>query len=82
MRTTISLAFRCAGAGNAKKLEAALTPDNRGVPKDQKFSMKREGAGLVISISSERAPSAFTTANSLLVDANLFQEVLLASSHE
>lgn len=80
MKTTIRLAFHCAGASAAKKLEAVLAPDNRGVPKNQKLSTRRIGNVLSFSVSSERTPSAFTTANSLLLDASLFQEVILASA--
>lgn len=53
-------------------LERVLRPDNRVVPRDQTIETSLEDNTLVITIRSERAGSALTSARSILEDAKLF----------
>jgi hypothetical protein len=75
MKFTIKVAFACATEREALSLERTLIPDNRSLPKDQRFESERSGSSLRFTIESPRPVSAVSSALSLLVDARLFQEV-------
>jgi hypothetical protein len=77
MRTKLLLSFKC--NRSAKALTDVLAPDNRSVPGDQTFIMKRSGSTVTFRIESDRVGSAFTSLDSVLTDASLFQEVSLLS---
>ena len=77
MRTGLRLMFKC--DTSAAKLTEVLSPDNRNVPGDQTFKMRRYGNTVSFEIVSERPGSAFTSLDSVLTDAALFQEVWLLS---
>lgn len=76
MRASLTLTIQCDSAETVSKLESVLRPDNK-VPRGQKFRMERRERSLVVSVESEMVKSAFTSVNSVLVDASLFQEILL-----
>jgi len=63
----------------ARQLEDVLAPDNTGVPKDQRFTMRRTGDSLVFLMETGTLPPLVATALSILSDASLFQEVWLLS---
>jgi hypothetical protein len=75
MKLTLDLVLTCASAKEARSLEAALSPDNKSVPKDQTFSAELEGRNLRFLISSPRASSCISSALGILGDAKLFQEI-------
>jgi len=77
LNTKLRLALKC--NDSAAALAQVLNPDNRSVPSDQVFSMKRERENVLFSIQSSRPASAFTSLDSVLSDAALFQEVWLLS---
>jgi hypothetical protein len=79
MRIRLHLTLGCAGFEAAGKLAAVLGPDNRGVPEDQRFAMNVHGNRVSFEIESGRLVSAFTSLDSVLCDAALFQEVWLLS---
>lgn len=79
MRATIRLRILCADAATAGKLEAVLKPDNRNVPRGQVFSMSRRSSVVLFEISSSQFQSALTSAQSILSDVSLFQEIWLLS---
>jgi hypothetical protein len=80
MTLTVEITFECLGEREATSLEAALSPDNKSIPKDQRFSSERSGSVLRFKISSPRPASCISSALSLLSDARLFQEVWSAAS--
>jgi len=69
----------CSGGEVAAKLEKVLGPDNRRVPHDQRFLMRRSGKTLLFEMKSPRPLSALASVESLLNDINLFKEVWLLS---
>jgi hypothetical protein len=75
MNLTLELVFTCASEAEARSLEAALSPDNKSVPKDQTFSSELEGRSLRFRVSSPRASSCISSTVGILADARLFQEV-------
>jgi hypothetical protein len=79
LKTGGRLTVRCEGAAVARQLEDVLAPDNTGVPRDQRFTMRRAGDSLVFLMESEALPPLVSTALSILSDASLFQEVWLLS---
>lgn len=79
MRATILLRISCADAATAGKLETVLKPDNRKVPKGQSFSMLRKSGAVLFEIRSSQFQSALSSAQSVLSDASLFQEIWLLS---
>lgn len=79
MKASGRLTVRCADSGVARRLEEVLTPDNVGVPKDQRFSMSRRGESLIFGMESETLLPLLSTVSSILEDASLFQEVWLLS---
>ena len=81
-RIALHLRLDCADPSVAGKLGVVLGPDNRSVPSDQRFMMRQEAAALSFSIESDRAASAFTSLDSVLSDAALFQEVWLLSRRD
>jgi hypothetical protein len=80
MRLTLELVFVCGSREHALSLEAALSPDNKSVPKDQSFSSEVSGKELRFLISSPRPSSCISSALGLLSDADLFQEVWLLTA--
>lgn len=76
-KIALHLKFGCADPAVAGKLGAVLGPDNRSVPGDQRFVMRQGRAELSFIIESERIASAFSSLDSVLSDATLFQEVWL-----
>ena len=75
MTLTVEITFECIGEREAASLEAALSPDNKSIPKDQRFSSERSGSVLTFRMSSPRAAGCISSALSLLSDAKLFQDV-------
>jgi hypothetical protein len=73
------LTVKCESAAVARRLEDVLAPDNTGVPRNQRFAMRRTGESLVFLIESETLPPLVSTVLSILSDATLFQEVWLLS---
>lgn len=79
MRAKGRLTVKCEDAAVARRLEEVLAPDNTGVPRDQRFTMRRTGDSLVFLMESEDLPQLASTVLSILSDASLFQEVWLLS---
>ncbi|HME19253.1 MAG TPA: hypothetical protein VKF15_05945 [Nitrososphaerales archaeon] len=79
MKTRGRLTVKCRDAAVARQLEDVLAPDNTGVPKDQRFTMRRTGDSLVFLMETGTLPPLVATALSILSDASLFQEVWLLS---
>lgn len=79
MKASVALRISCADESAARSLESVLSPDNAAVPRDQRFSMARRSSGLLFSIESDRVQSAVATAEGILSDAALFQEIWLIS---
>lgn len=79
MISAFLLRFRCANPAAAKKLASVLSPDNRAIPSDQRFSVSLESSSLTIRVESERARSGLTTVLGVLRDASLFTEIWLIS---
>jgi hypothetical protein len=75
MTLTIEIDFECVGEREASSLEAALSPDNHPLPKDQRLDSERKGGTLTYRISSPRASSCVSSALSLLSDAGLFSQI-------
>jgi hypothetical protein len=80
LRVALEMKVTCSDEEVAEKLEKVLEPDNRGVPHDQRFLMRRRGKALLFEMVSPRPPSALASVESLLNDINLFREVWLLSS--
>ena len=80
MTVAFEMKVMCSGGEVAAKLEKVLGPDNRGVPHDQRFLMRRSGKTLLFEMNSPRPLSALASVESLLNDINLFKEVWLLSS--
>jgi hypothetical protein len=80
MKLALDLVIACGSPKEARSLEAALSPDNKSVPKDQTFSSELDGARLRFLISSPRASSCVSSALGILGDAKLFQEIWSISS--
>jgi hypothetical protein len=79
LNSKLLLRIRCSNASTAKKLAGVLSPDNRAIPSDQKFSMATDSRVLTVRVESERLPSAFNTVRSVLRDTALFREIWLIS---
>jgi len=69
----------CANPSTARKLASVLAPDNKGVPADQRFSMKVHFRVVSFAVESQRLPSVFATLQSILRDLSLFAEIWLIS---
>lgn len=80
MNSRFILRVSCRDAPTAKKLAAVLSPDNRAVPSDQRFSMSAASKVLVLKVDSERARSGYNTVKSVLSDVELFREIWLISA--
>jgi hypothetical protein len=79
LRTEARLSFHCKDPEVALELEQVLTPDNVGMPHDQRFTMTRRGRTLVFDIGSVSPASTSSTLSSILRDVSLFQEIWLLS---
>ncbi len=79
MKVTARLSLGCVDVRTADALEQVLAPDNVGIPRDQRFTVSREGNVLLFRCVSDEAASVFSTLNSVLKDSSLFQEVWLLS---
>lgn len=79
MIARLLLTIGCRNSRAVKELASVLAPDNVAIPAEQRFSMAVRGHSLLFNVASERIPSAFTTAQSILRDVALFQEVWLIS---
>ena len=79
MNSKFVLRVRCASVSTAKGLAAVLSPDNKAVPSDQRFSMRLNSKTVDIRVESERAQSGFNTVRSVLKDVALFREIWLIS---
>jgi len=79
LKFTFDLMVRCSSGEVARDLESVLKPDNRVLPPDQRFLMKRseDGGAILFRVESPRGPSALASIESLLNDINLFKEVWL-----
>jgi len=73
------LRVKCRSPATAKRLAAVLSPDNKAVPSDQRFSMRVTDNAVTLQAESDRARSAFNTVRSLLRDVALFREIWLIS---
>jgi hypothetical protein len=73
------LSLRCADATIASELSKVMLPDNRNVPKDQRFTMALEGSTLKFRIVSPRLMPGLSTLESILSDASLFDEISQSS---
>lgn len=80
MKLILELELECTGEAEARSLEATLSPDNASIPRDQLFTMSRNGDLLLFRIESPRPSSASSSMLSLLSDARLFQDVWPATS--
>lgn len=80
MTLTVEITIECLGENEAASLEAALDPDNHRLPRDQRLSSSRVGRVLVFRIDSGRPSSCIASAQSLLSDAQLFEEVWSVAS--
>jgi hypothetical protein len=76
MKASLTLKILCDSAETVSMLASVLKPDNK-VPSGQTFSMEVQDRSLTVQVESEMVKSAFTSVNSVLVDASLFQEILL-----
>lgn len=79
MSTRAKLSVRCASTLVGGALRSVLTPDNEGVPRGLRFSMRGSAKDLEFSISSESAPTAVSTCLALLRDIALFEQIWLLS---
>jgi tRNA threonylcarbamoyladenosine modification (KEOPS) complex Pcc1 subunit len=79
LRTEARLSLHCKDPEVAIELEQVLTPDNVGMPYDQRFTMTRKGRTLVFVVDSESPVSTSSTLFSILRDVSLFQEIWLLS---
>jgi hypothetical protein len=62
-----------------RRLSAVLAPDNEGLPRGLKLSMKGEGRSLRCQVESDSSSTAISTILALMRDMILFQEVWLLS---
>ncbi len=69
----------CLNPTTARRLASVLAPDNRGVPAEQRFSMKVRTRVVMFAVESEKLLSALTTIQSILRDLSLFREIWLIS---
>lgn len=79
MKATARLCVNCRDAGIADQLSQVLSPDNVGIPRNQRFSVSRSGRTLAFEVESEDTSSSFSTLLSILADTSLFQEIWLLS---
>jgi len=79
LRTEARLSLHCKDPEVAIELEQVLTPDNVGMPHDQRFTMTRKDRTLVFVVDSESPVSTSSTLFSILRDVSLFQEIWLLS---
>jgi hypothetical protein len=79
LNVRLELSLGCADSDVANKLASVLSPDNRSVPSDQLFEMSQSGPSVSFKIESERQVSAFSSLDSVLTDAALFQKLWLLS---
>ena len=75
MNLTVEIVLDCTGEREARSLKATLSPDNKSVPKDQRLTVERRGRTLRFVIESPRPASCLSSAQSLLSDAKLFQDI-------
>jgi hypothetical protein len=75
MKLKFELCVVCSNSTAARNLASVLQPDNRGVPKDQRFSMERKVHSLFFLVESERIMSALSSIEGVLSDVRLFREV-------
>ncbi len=73
------MVIRCEDEAAAKALAVVLAPDNHAIPSGQRFKMRRSASSLVFEVASVRIGSTFSTAESVLKDTGLFQEIWLLS---
>ena len=76
----LELSIECADGVIAEMLNEVLMPDNRYFPKDQRFTVSRDGHVLRFSVASPRVRPALSTVTSIVSDAKLFQDVLLLAT--
>lgn len=79
MKIEFDLSIRCADETVASELRKVLLPDNRNVPKDQRFTMAVEGSTLKFRIVSTRVMPGLSTLESVLSDVRLFDEISQSS---
>jgi len=75
LKFIFDFSFNCKDATTAGRLKAVLTPDNKGIPKTQEFSMILEGPRLKFRVESDRVMPGMSTVESVLSDAALFDEM-------
>ncbi|MDG6898280.1 MAG: hypothetical protein JRN24_00935 [Nitrososphaerota archaeon] len=79
MSCSVKLRVRCGNRRIAEKLESVLLPDNKAIPSDLTFSMRRRSNRLYFEAYSARLRSPVTTVASLLSDVVIFREIWLIS---
>jgi hypothetical protein len=79
LKLTAALVLRCADASVASKLGDVLAPDNVGIPRSQRFATSVSGREISFEVEASKVTSVSSVLNSLLKDAQLFQEVWLLS---
>ncbi len=82
MKSAVTLTLRLSSSDARKSLASVLAPDNEGLPKGLKLSMKVRGSVFKFVVESDSPPSAVSTVLALLRDTTLFQEVWLLSHGE
>jgi hypothetical protein len=60
-------------------LAEVLAPDNEGLPKGLRLTMKGEESAITFRVKAESASTALSTVLAILRDVSLFQEVWLLS---
>jgi tRNA threonylcarbamoyladenosine modification (KEOPS) complex Pcc1 subunit len=76
MNVELKLKIKCNNSNIASMLESSLLPDNKDAPKDQRIETYRKRNTLVVTVKSERAGSALSSARSILSDVKLFSRLI------
>ena len=79
MKTEATLVLRFGDDSVRRNLGSVLAPDNEGLPRGLRLSMKGAGRRMEVRVESESPSTAISTALALLRDVTLFQEVWLLS---
>ena len=82
MKVELKAVLGCDTALTARSLAAVLSSDNRVVPTDQVLLMSRSKNRITLTIEGRRPASAFSSLDSVLADAALFQEIWLLSRRQ
>lgn len=80
MKIRFDLTVRFADHAGADKLRRVLLPDNKGLPRDQKFKAVLDESALKVVILSPRLMPGLSTLDSVLLDVDLFNEISSSST--